>query len=442
MHNALDSTMESFRVLGQRPLQGSVQVAGNKNAALPVLAAMVLSDDAIVLNRIPDIRDVRVFTQILTSLGRTPERGDDLSLRVQGTVKAVDAPPDLCTQIRASFALAGPLLARFGRARLPAPGGDKIGRRPLDTHLKGFEAMGATVSSVNGFYEIEASKLKGADIFLEEMSVLATENLVMAAALAEGQTVLRNCACEPHVQDVCNLLVAMGAKISGIGGHTLTIEGVASLHGCTFEIGPDYIEVGSWIALAAASGGEFRLLNARPSEHRVTEIAYAKLGVRWRAEGDDILVPANQDLRVAHGSGGSIPRIHDAPWPGFPPDLTSIATVLATQCEGMVQLHEWMYESRFFWIDRLIGMGARAVLCDPHRVVVQGKSKLYGKTLVSPDIRAGMALLIAALLAEGESIIHQAQQIDRGYENIIPRLQALGADVERISNNRRMGDHR
>jgi len=335
--------------------------------------------------------------------------------------------------MRASFVLAGPLLARAGHAELPAPGGDRIGRRPLDTHIQAFRALGAEVEVRPDRYVMHAPRgLHGTDVFLEEMSVMATENAVMAAALAKGISILRNAASEPHVQDLCRMLVAMGARIEGIGTNTLTLEGVERLRGCTAAVGPDYLEVGSFIALAAVTRGELLIRKARPAEHRVTASAYGKLGVRWEVRGDDIFVPKGQELAMQDGVHGAPPRIHDAPWPGFPADLTSIALVLATQAQGTCLIHEWMYESRLYWVDRLISMGARVIMCDPHRAVVIGPATLYPQTVSSPDIRAGMALLIAALVAEGRSTIHNAQQIDRGYERIESRLQALGAKIERV----------
>jgi UDP-N-acetylglucosamine 1-carboxyvinyltransferase len=328
-------------------------------------------------------------------------------------------------------------LARAGRAELRAPGGDKIGRRPVDTHVIALRELGAEVDVLPDRYVMSAPKgLRGARIFLTEMSVTATENVLMAAVLAKGVTQLHNAASEPHVQDLCRMLIAMGAHIDGVGTNSLTIEGVERLHGCTATVGPDYLEVGSFIALAALTGGTLRIRRARPEEHRMTAVAYGKLGVRWDVDGDDILVPAGQELVVQEGLHNAVPHIHSAPWPGFPPDLTSIALVLATQARGTTLIHEWMYESRLYWVDRLISMGARVIVCDPHRAMVIGPSKLYGQTVSSPDIRAGMALLLAALVAEGTSTIHNAQQIDRGYERIDERFRALGARIQRIDGGK------
>jgi UDP-N-acetylglucosamine 1-carboxyvinyltransferase len=426
--------VNTFVIEGGRPLSGEITVAGNKNAALPMLAATLLTDEPVHLRNVPDIRDVRTMQSALQDLGATVTAGGPSQLTCHTTNLRSTAPSlEICQKMRASFVLAGPLLARGGAAELPAPGGDRIGRRPLDTHVRAFRELGAEIEVRPDRYLMRAPRrLVGTDIFLEEMSVMATENAVMAAALAQGTTILRNAASEPHVQDVCRLVVAMGGRIEGIGTNTLTIEGVDRLHGCTAAVGPDYLEVGSFIALGAMTGGDLLIRKARPDEHRVTASAYGKLGVRWEVRGDDIYVPKGQELVAQEGLHGAPPRIHDAPWPGFPADLTSIALVLATQARGTSLIHEWMYESRLYWVDRLISMGARVIVCDPHRAVVTGPGKLYGQTVSSPDIRAGMALLIAALVAEGRSTIHNAQQIDRGYERIESRLQAIGARIERV----------
>jgi UDP-N-acetylglucosamine 1-carboxyvinyltransferase len=426
--------MDTFIIEGGHPLQGTIEVAGNKNAALPLLCATLLTDEPVELSNLPRIRDVEAMARLLEVLGASVEELSTTRWRLTTrSVERNDPPLELTRQLRASFALAGPLLAREGRVLLHTPGGDQIGRRPLDTHVHAFRALGAEVEVRPGFYEITAPRgLKGADIFLEEMSVLATENAIMAAALAKGTTVLRNAASEPHVQDLCNLIVAMGGAIEGIGTNTLIIEGRDRLGGARFEVGPDYIEVGSFIALAAMNGGPLTIKRARPSDHRNTRVAFGRLGVTWEDRGDDIFVPAEQELVVKDGLHGAMARIHDAPWPGFPPDLTSIAVVLATRCRGTVLIHEWMYESRLYWVDRLISMGARIIVCDPHRAVIEGPAQLYGKPMSSPDIRAGMALVLAALAADGQSVIQNAQQIDRGYSNIEQRLRALGAKIERV----------
>lgn len=428
--------MSSFVIEGRRALHGKIAVAGNKNAALPMLAATLLTGDPVALTKVPKIRDVEVMLSILQDLGVAVSQQGSHGHRLTASKLKGPAPsPQLCSQIRASFLLAGPLLARLGRAELPAPGGDRIGRRPIDSHLAAFARLGATVEILPDRYVLTAPRgLTGADIFLEEMSVTATENAVMAASLASGTTILRNSASEPHVQDLCRLLVAMGGSIHGIGTNTLLVEGQKSLHGASAEVGPDNVEVGSLIALAAVTGGEILIEGARPEEHHQTALVFGRLGVRFEVRGADIFVPAKQELVIQDGVHGALPNLHDAPWPGFPADLTSIALVLATQAHGTILIHEWMYESRLYWVDRLISMGARVIVCDPHRAVVVGPSRLYGKVISSPDIRAGMALVIAALCAEGKSTIHNAQQIDRGYEALETRLAALGASIERVDS--------
>jgi UDP-N-acetylglucosamine 1-carboxyvinyltransferase len=426
--------VDSLLIEGGHPLSGEVTVAGNKNAALPMLAATLLTDEPVQLHNVPRIRDVLTMEAALADLGTAVSQQADGSVSYRTLdLRGTRPSPEICRHMRASFVLAGPLLARAGRAELAAPGGDKIGRRPVDTHVIALRELGVEIEVLPDRYRMHAPKrMRGANIFLTEMSVTATENVLMAAVLAEGTTVLNNAASEPHVQDLCHMLVAMGGRIDGIGTNTLRIEGTDRLHGCTATVGPDYLEVGSFIALAAITKGKIRIKRARPDEHRVTAVAYAKLGVRWDVDGDDIVVPADQELVVQEGLHRAVPQIHDAPWPGFPPDLTSIALVLATQAHGTSLIHEWMYESRLYWVDRLISMGARVIVCDPHRAVVIGPAKLYGQTVSSPDIRAGMALLLAALVAEGKSTIHNAQQIDRGYERIDERFRALGANIQRV----------
>ncbi len=426
--------MNSFVIEGGRRLSGEIAVAGNKNAALPMLAATLLSDQPVRLSNVPGIRDVRTMQDALLDLGASVrDHGAGVVTVTAGTIAKTSPSAEICQKMRASFVLAGPLLARQGQVELPAPGGDKIGRRPVDTHIRAFRELGAEIEVRPDKYLMRApSGLVGADIFLEEMSVMATENVVMAASLAKGTSIVRNAASEPHVQDLCRMIVSMGGRIEGIGTNVLQIEGVPKLHGGQVAVGPDYLEVGSFIALAAVTGGDLLIRNARPEEHRTTASAYGKLGVRWDVRGNDIFVPGGQELVAVEGLHGAPPRIHDAPWPGFPADLTSIALVLATQARGTTLIHEWMYESRLYWVDRLISMGARVIVCDPHRAVVTGPSKLFAQVVSSPDIRAGMALLIAALVADGKSTIHNAQQIDRGYERIEERLRAIGAHIERI----------
>jgi UDP-N-acetylglucosamine 1-carboxyvinyltransferase len=423
--------MSRLIITGGRRLRGRIRVAGNKNAAAPVLAATLLTDQPIRLGNIPDIEDVRVFSEMLRALGATVEpAGDAWQISTAG-VSAGRPDRRLARQIRMSLLLAGPLLARFGRVTLPFPGGDVIGRRRVDTHLQALQTLGASVEVTREGYRLAATRLRGAEIFLDEMSVTATENTILAAVLAEGTTLIRNAASEPHVQDLCNFLVSLGARIIGIGTNLLTIECVTSLRGGEFALGPDYIETGSLIGLAAASGSQLRIVDCRPSDHAMTRIMYGRLGIQWSVEDNDIVVPEGQRLEVLDDFGHAISKIDDAPWPGFPADLIPIALVVATQARGSILIHEKLFESRLYFVDRLIQMGARIVLCDPHRAVVIGPSKLYGQDLASPDIRAGMALLIAALCAEGRSVIRHAQQIDRGYERIDERLAAIGADIRR-----------
>lgn len=426
----------AFVIRGGRPIGGELIPGGNKNAALPMLAATLLTGDAVRLDNVPLIRDVGVMLELLAALGATVTDLGDGSWQVEAADAGTDVDPDLAGEIRASFLLAGPLLARHGHARLPRPGGDRIGRRPLDTHIHAFLELGAEVEVEPDSYLLTApGGLQGSDLFLHEMSVMATENAVMAAALADGVTTIRNAASEPHVQELCRMLNAMGGRVRGIGTNTIEVEGRPSLGGARVAIGPDPVEVGSFIGLAAVTGGALRIRDARPREHhRMTEIAFGRLGIRWEVVGDDLVVPAEQELTVRDDLHGAIPKIDDGPWPAFPPDLTSIAVVLATQARGTILIHEKMFESRLFWVDRLIAMGARIILCDPHRAVVVGPSALHGQDLASPDIRAGMALVIAALCAEGESVIHNIRQVERGYQDLAGRLRGLGADLERIGD--------
>jgi UDP-N-acetylglucosamine 1-carboxyvinyltransferase len=426
--------MEAFVIEGGRRLSGSIRPTGNKNSALPLLAAALLTDQPITLRNVPDIRDVLAKRRILQALGVSFESPAPNVLQMQsGTMAASDPDPELCRRIRTSILLAGPLLARLGHVRLPRPGGDRIGPRPLDTHFQVLRALGAEVTITPHTYEATTDGLRGADIFLEEMSVTGTEQAILAAVLADGRSTIGNAASEPHVQDVCECLNGMGARIAGVGTNTLVIEGVPRLRGADFTIGPDYMEVGSFLGLAAVTGSELRIEGARPRDHRMTRIAFGKLGVTWRDEGEDIVVPAGQALRVNAAAHGAIPKIDDAPWPGFPSDLMSIALTVATQAEGTILIHEKMFQSRLFFVDKLIDMGARIILCDPHRAVVVGRSPLFSENLTSPDIRAGMALLIAALCAKGKSTISNIEQIDRGYQRIEERLAALGADIKRVS---------
>jgi UDP-N-acetylglucosamine 1-carboxyvinyltransferase len=425
--------MYTYRIEGGFPIKGKIRASGNKNAALPCIAATVLTREPVTLRNLPDIEDVLVMVDIAKELGVSVERGEEPGSWIlqADEIAATTIPNELSKRIRASILFAGPLLARAGSVTLPPPGGDVIGRRRLDTHFLALEALGARVET-DGVFEISSNKLIGVNIFLDEASVTATENAIMAAVLAEGETRIENAASEPHIQDLCNMLNAMGARISGIGSNILDIHGVRELSGTDFTIGADYMEVGSFIGLAAVTHGELTIEKAGANHLRMVKLAFGKLGIHWERRGEEIYIPANQSLRVVPDMGGMIPKIDDAPWPGFPPDLTSIITVVASQVEGTVLIHEKMFESRMFFVDKLIGMGARIVLCDPHRAVVSGPARLTGSELVSPDVRAGMAMVIAALCAQGESMIQNVYQIERGYENLAERLRSLGARIERI----------
>jgi UDP-N-acetylglucosamine 1-carboxyvinyltransferase len=421
-----------FVVKGSRPLNGTVRPAGNKNAALPAIAAALLADGPVELGNMPRIRDVETMLALVADLGTSVSWTGPNRVQVDAraaTSKALS--PELCARIRASILLAGPLLARFGRVTLPPPGGDVIGRRRVDTHFLALEQLGASLS-LGDSYQIEAKHLKGAEVFLDEPSVTGTENALMAAVAAQGRTVLRNAAAEPHVQDVARLLVAMGARIEGIGTNVYTIEGGTPLHGASYDIGPDHIEIASFIGLAAVTNGHVTIEDVRSDDLRSTLLGFDRLGVRPRVDGSRLIVDAGQERRIRPDLGGHVPKLEDGPWPAFPADAMSIAVVTATQCEGMVLIFEKMFESRLFFVDKLIGMGARIVLCDPHRAVISGPSQLRGGIVESPDIRAGMAMLLAALAAEGQSTIHNVGQIERGYEQIDARLRALGAEIERL----------
>ncbi|HWO87520.1 MAG TPA: UDP-N-acetylglucosamine 1-carboxyvinyltransferase [Gemmatimonadales bacterium] len=420
-----------YVVDGGHRLEGTVTPAGNKNAALPILAATLLAEGPVKLHNVPRIRDVDTMVELLRAQGVELEwAGANTVIADSRNARAGEPDPALCARIRASILLAGPMLARFGSVRLPPPGGDVIGRRRVDTHLLALQRLGAEVE-VGATFDFTSKSLKGADIFLDEASVTGTENAVMAAVRASGRTVIRNAACEPHVQDLCRLLVAMGAHIEGIGSNCLTIEGVPKLGGAEFTIGPDHIEIGSFIGLAAVTDSALTIEGVRPDDLRAILFGFSRLGVEVRVDGDRLHVPRGQPRRIVPDIGNQVPKLEDAVWPGFPADVMSIAVVTATQCDGVVMIHEKLFESRLFFVDKLIGMGARIVLCDPHRVVVAGPTKLRGGTVGSPDIRAGMAMLLAALCAEGTSIIDNIGQIERGYERIHERLQALGAKIER-----------
>ncbi len=424
--------MHEYIIEGGFPISGSITASGNKNAALPCLTASLLSAEPVILHNIPEIRDTQVMLQILEALGAKVKQIKKHSWEIDASnLKTSTLPSELTKKVRGSIVFAGPLIGRTGKCEMMPPGGDVIGRRRLDTHFLALEMLGANIT-VNGHFLMTANKLKGADIFLDEASVTATENAVMAAVLAEGETIIQNAASEPHIQDLCNMLVSMGAKISGIGSNILHITGVEKLHGCEYTIGPDYIEIGSYIGMAAATKGKITIKGIRPAEMRPLKNSFAKLGISWQINGDELTVPNTQDLKVNQDLGGMTPKIDDMPWPGFPADLTSIMTVVATQVEGTVLIFEKMFESRMFFVDKLISMGARITLCDPHRAVVSGPSMLHGDHLVSPDIRAGMAMVIAALCAHGESRISNVYQIERGYENLVEQLQSLGAHIKRV----------
>lgn len=425
--------MYKYIINGATPLNGTIRASGNKNAALPCVAACLLTEEEVILGNMPDIEDVHVMTEILRSIGVSAEQDGPNTWRINSSgLNSSEISPEMATKIRASILFAGPLLARTGSVVLAPPGGDVIGRRRLDTHFLALEGLGATVV-LDGTFHLHVNRLTGTALFLDEASVTATENAIMAAVRAEGTTVIENAASEPHVQDLCHLLNQMGAQITGVGSNILTIHGVDRLHGTSFDIGADFMEVGSFIGLAAATRGEITIERAAPEQLKMTRIAFNKLGIDWESDGDTIHVSAEQKLSVQTDLGGMIPKIDDSPWPGFPPDLTSIVTVVATQVAGTVLIHEKMFESRMFFVDKLIGMGARIVLCDPHRAVVSGPAPLTGSQLTSPDVRAGMAMVIAALSAQGESVIHNVYQIERGYEHLTRRLHALGADIQRVT---------
>lgn len=424
--------MHEYVIEGGFPIKGTITTCGNKNAALPCIAATLLTDEIVTLKNIPTIEDCAVMFNVLKSLGAEIKKLSEHSWQVCcANVNIAEIPPEMSKKIRASILFAGPLLARLGKAVMMPPGGDVIGRRRLDTHFLALTELGARVD-IDGKFIFTSNKLVGNDLFLDETSVTATENALMAAVLAEGKTRITNAASEPHVQDLCNMLNSMGAKITGIGSNILYIEGVKKLHGCEFKIGPDYMEVGSFIGLAAATKGSIRIEKIKPEDMRPLRIAFGKLGIRWTIDGDSLEVAQGQELKVNTDIGGQIPKIDDMPWPGFPPDLTSIMTVVATQVDGNVLIFEKMFESRMFFVDKLISMGARITLCDPHRALVSGPSTLHGDNLVSPDVRAGMAMVIAALAAQGESRISNVYQIERGYENLVERLRGLGAHIKRV----------
>lgn len=423
--------MEKFIIEGGTPLRGEMTPGGNKNAALPLLAACLLTDEPIVLKNVPAINDVKNMRCLLESLGVEFTTLDEHTWRIQARdVRPADLDPDLCRKIRTSILLAGPMTARSGELHLPPPGGDVIGRRRVDTHLLALRQMGASIDYDRSFH-FKAGRLTGADVLLDEASVTGTENAIMAAATARGTTILRNAASEPHIQELCHFLNTLGAQIDNIGSNTLHISGVDKLHGGEFTIGPDYLEVVSFIGAAVVTRGSLRIHNAGNEFLGMVRYVLGRMGVIWQVEGNDIIVPADQPLEIEPDLGGAIPEIKVMPWPAFPSDLVSIAIVIATQSRGSMLFHDWMYPSRMFFTDKLVGMGAQIVLCDPHRCIVQGPSLLYGEKMESPDIRAGMALVLAALSAQGRSTIRNISQIDRGYEQVEKKLASLGAKIVR-----------
>lgn len=426
--------MEKFIVTGGVPLRGEVTPSGNKNASLPILAACLLTDESVILHNVPHIKDVFDMRDLLLSLGATIEVLNDHTWRVTARrVQPADLDAELCRRIRASILLAGPMLARAGALRLPPPGGDVIGRRRLDTHFLALQALGAQVL-YDRILDLKADHLRSADILLDEASVTATENALMAAVLAEGCTTIRNAASEPHVQELCHFLNSMGADIRNIGSNTLHVQGVPRLHGTEYTIGPDLLEVVSFIGAAAVTHGRVRIRNAAPQHLEMVSQVFRRMGVTWQVDGDDLLVPEEQSLQILSDMDGAVPEVKTNVWPAFPTDLISIAITVATQAAGTILFHDWMFSGRMYFTDKLVGMGARIILCDPYRCIVQGPNTLYAENLESPDIRAGMALLLATLAAEGQSTIRNIRQIDRGYERVDEKLRALGADIQRVND--------
>jgi UDP-N-acetylglucosamine 1-carboxyvinyltransferase len=426
--------MEKFVIEGGIPLSGTMTPAGNKNGALPILASALLTEDEVLVRNVPKIRDVDAMLSILRAIGvHVDWRGANEVALCARDVREVEIERELAELIRASFLLAGPLLARFGRAVMPPPGGDVIGRRRLDPHLDAFRAMGATAECGREIVLSAPRGLRSTDVFMDEPSVMASENALMAAALTPGTTVIGNAACEPHVQDLARMLVKMGADIQGIGSNLITVNGAKELRGCEHEVAPDHIEIGSFIALAGVTGGELRIKDTVPGDLRMIRLVFERLGLKTELDGNDVLVPGEQKLVVQADVGEYKSKIQDGPWPAFPADLTSIAVALATQAEGSILVHEWMFENRLIFTDKLILMGADIVMCDPHRAIVTGPRRLRGERVESPDIRAGMAMLLAALCAKGKSEIGNIRQIDRGYERIDERLRELGARIERVA---------
>jgi UDP-N-acetylglucosamine 1-carboxyvinyltransferase len=427
-----DALMETFVIEGAQPLNGRITASGNKNGALPILAACLLTDEPVTLTNVPRIRDVETMVELLNQLGADADWTSANDVRVHAAdIVTTDVDNELASRIRASFLLAGPLLARVGRATVPPPGGDVIGRRRLDPHIHALAELGVQIE-INGGYQMETDALRGRRIFLDEASVMATENAVMAASLAQGETVIGNAACEPHVQDLCRFLRSLGAEIDGIGSNVLTVRGVQRLSGGEWRIACEHVEVASFIGLAAVTSGDVTIDDVVPEDLAPILPSFERLGVQVELDGTTLRVPPGQQLVVRDDLGGQIPKIEDGPWPAFPADLTSIALAVATQARGTVLIFEKMFENRLFFVDKLVSMGARIILCDPHRAVVTGPARLFGQRMASPDIRAGMAMLIASLCAEGTSTIGNVGEIDRGYERIDERLRSLGARIERV----------
>lgn len=429
--------MEQFIIEGGYPLVGEIKASGNKNAALKMIPACLLTDEPVTLKNVPNIGDVHTVLDIMRQLGADVEWLDDHTLHISARdiiTNAID--PALATKIRASVVFAGPMLARCGEIRLPVPGGDSIGERRLDTHAVALQKLGAEIVMDENVLIMRTKALVGTDILLNEASVTATENAIMASVLAKGTSIIRNAASEPHIQNLCIMLNTLGAQIDGIGTNRLVVQGVERLHGGEVRVGADYMEVGSFVGAAVMTGGELLIKEADPQQMEMVELTFARLGVHWETRGEDIFVPATQPLIVIPDLGNRMPIVKAQPWPAFPPDLMSIALVVATQCAGSVLFHDWMYESRFFFTDKLIRMGAHITLCDPHRVMVQGPAILHGQAYItSPDIRAGMAILLAALAAKGETHIFNIRQIDRGYERVDEKLRKLGARISRVNDN-------
>jgi UDP-N-acetylglucosamine 1-carboxyvinyltransferase len=426
--------MEKFVIDGGVPLSGTMVPAGNKNGALAILACAVLTEDEVIVRNVPRIRDVEAMLNILRAIGvEVSWRGPNEVALCAAATREVEVEEELADLIRASFLLAGPLLARFHRAVMSSPGGDVIGRRRLDPHLDAFRAMGAVVDCGREITLSAPHGLRPTDVFMDEPSVMATENALMAAALIPGTTVIGNAASEPHVQGLARMLVKMGADIHGIGSNLITVNGAERLHGCEHDVAPDHIEIGSFMALAGVTGGELRIKDTVPGDLRMIRLMFERVGLHTELDGNDVLVPGGQKLVVQADVGEYKSKIQDGPWPAFPADLTSIALALATQAEGSILVHEWMFENRLIFADKLILMGADIVMCDPHRAIVTGPRRLRGERVESPDIRAGMAMLLAALCAEGRSEIGNIRQIDRGYERIDERLRELGARIERVA---------